>query len=67
MGRISKMGLGLFLFGSLIVLSVWYFAFYSQNPHMLASLGQLLWTALLGGIILFGAFFLCMGLLIILV
>ncbi|MFA6049393.1 MAG: hypothetical protein WC792_05620 [Candidatus Micrarchaeia archaeon] len=67
MGRISKMGLGLSLFGSLIVLSVWYFAFYSQNPHVFSSVGQLLWATLLGAITLLGAFFVCMGLLILLV
>ncbi len=67
MGQISKVGLFMFLFGAAIVLSVWFFAFYSPAGNLAASIGALLWAALLGAIILFGLFFAAMGALILLV
>ena len=67
MGRISKMGLFLFLFGAMIIFSVWYLAFNSPTASLAASIGALLWTALLGAIILFGLFLAFTGALILLV
>ncbi len=67
MGQISKMGLLLFLFGAILVLSVWFFAFHSPTTSLAASVGALLWTALLGAIILFGLCFAAIGALMLLV